>query len=60
MRVNKIAQPFLIGMAIIATLFVYNEGFNQYNEIRVINHNYLKNLYFPRIPYFVIYWIKTK
>jgi len=35
MRLGKIAQNALIGIAIIVTLYAFNEGMNQYTEIRV-------------------------
>ena len=35
MKLGKIAQTVLIGIAIIATLYAFSEGMNQYDNIRV-------------------------
>lgn len=35
MKFGKLAQIFLYGIAFIATLYIYSEGINEYNQMRV-------------------------
>jgi hypothetical protein len=41
MKIWKIAQNVLIGLAIVTTLFALSEGMNQYNYIKV--NKFIKN-----------------